>query len=518
MSRYSSWRSRSGILHAWVLTAALVAMAATRSQAQIFVSPDGLDTNPGTVEQPYLTITKAHSVAAPGDTIFVRGGVYDSLLTTITLSKSGSPSSRYYLVGYPGGRPLLDFSLMPFSSSNRGIRLSGSYWHIVGIDIKGAGDNGMHVSGSNNIIEFCSFFENQDTGLQLSNGASNNQVINCDSYFNADPSNGNADGFAAKLDVGTGNSFKGCRAWQNSDDGYDGYLRPSNDVSTSLESCWIFKNGYLKSGAASTGNGNGFKLGGSDSANLRHQVVLKNCVAFDNRVKGFDQNNNRGSMTLYNCTAYRNGANYAIAGPIDSGQTLTLINCAALGSYGPLGAFAVQQTNSWLPPFSVTAADFVSIDTAGVRGPRRSDGSLPDLGFLHLVEGSDLVDAGTIVGIPYKGTGPDLGAFESEPPTAIAREVNVPSGFRVVSSYPNPFNPSTTIVYDIPESGSVMITIVDLLGRVVGSFQNYHAAAGTYRASWQGTDQRGTRAASGVYFAAVEFGGMRSVVKLELLR
>jgi hypothetical protein len=381
-----------------------------------FVSVNGSDTAPGGIDQPFLTITKAYSIAVAGDTIFVRGGIY-TVTSTISLSKSGTSSSRYYLFAYLDERPLLDCSSMAINSNNRGIKLSGNYWCIKGIDVKKAGDNGMYISGSNNIIEFCEFYENSDTGLQLGGGASNNQIINCDSYFNSDPSQGNADGFAPKLDVGSGNYFYGCRSWQNSDDGWDGYVRPRpvQSNTTTLEKCWSFDNGYLKNGSASSGNGNGFKMGGSDSANLEHNFILKKCLAFGNRVKGFDQNNNRGSMTLYNCTGYQNAANYSISGPIDSGCTVTVTNCVALGNYGSLGSYAIQQTNSWLSPFGVTSADFLSVDTTGIRGPRKPDGSLPDAPFLHLAAGSHLIDAGTNVGIPFLGNGPDLGAFEFDP-------------------------------------------------------------------------------------------------------
>ncbi len=382
-------------------------------QAQIFVAPDGLDTNPGSFDFPLKNIPTAVSKAQAGDTIYLRGGIY-SLTTRISISKNGNESNRFHLFSYNEERPLLDFSSMPVNSSNRGISLSGSYWYLKGIDIKGAGDNGMYVSGSFNIIEFCSFYENKDTGLQLGGGASNNQIINCDSYFNADPSQGNADGFAPKLDVGTNNYFYGCRAWQNSDDGWDGYMRGADDVSTTLENCWCFMNGYLKGGSASTGNGNGYKMGGSDDKTLMHNFTLKNCIAFDNRVKGFDQNNNKGSMTIYNGSAYRNGTNYSISSALNSGKTAAVSNAVSLGGYGSLGSFVIQQTNSWQPPFIVTNADFISIDTTGVRGPRKSDGSLPNLNFLHLAEGSDLIDGGTDVGLPFNGTAPDLGAFETD--------------------------------------------------------------------------------------------------------
>lgn len=384
------------------------------TSAQIFIAPDGLDTNPGTITQPLKTIPAAVAMAQPGDTIFLRGGIY-TISSTITISKNGNAQNRHYLFAYQNERPILDFRTQPFGSSQRGINLYGSYWHVKGIDIYGAGDNGMFVRGSFNIIEFCAFYENRDTGLQIGNGASYTSVINCDSYYNVDPSQGNADGFAAKLDVGTGTYFYGCRAWQNSDDGWDGYLRGADNVTTFVEYSWCFMNGYLKDGSASTGNGNGYKMGGGDnsnSANLANHFTIVKSLAFDNRVKGYDQNNNRGSMTIFNSSAYRNGTNYSIPGIINTGETANITNCVALGSTGPLAAHVVQVTNSWLPPFNVTTNDFVSIDTSGVRAARNPDGSLPIISFLNLAEGSQLIDAGTDVGLPFTGTAPDLGAFE----------------------------------------------------------------------------------------------------------
>jgi len=383
-----------------------------------FVATDGNDSNDGSIDHPFKTIPKAVGLAVAGDTIYVRGGTYtySGTSTAITLpSKSGSsPTNRCSLIGYNGERPLLDFSSMTGTSAD-GLKINGSYWYLKGIDFKGAPHNGIKISGGTyNIVEFCSSYENRNTGVQLGGGASNNQIINCDSYYNFDsPGGGNADGFAPKLDVGTGNYFYGCRAWQNSDDGYDGYLRPSDDVNTIYENCWAFKSGYLKNGSASQGNGNGFKMGGSDNKDLRHNVILKNCLSFSNRVKGFDQNNDKGSMTLYNCTAFSNGTyNYSIPSALASGKTATITNCAYLTGSRSLGAFVVQTTNSWMSPFVVTSADFVSIDPAAAYGARKADGNLPDITFMHLAAGSDLINGGTDVGLPYDGNAPDLGCFE----------------------------------------------------------------------------------------------------------
>jgi hypothetical protein len=488
------------------------------SAQNIFISVDGNDTNSGTIDQPLKTITAAVNKIQTGDTIFIRGGNY-TLSSTITISKNGTDTGKYFLFAYNNERPVLDFSSMAENSSNRGINFKASYWHVKGIDIKGAGDNGMNLSGSNNIIEFCSFYENKDTGLQLSSGASNNQIINCDSYFNADSSNGNADGFAPKLSVGANNYFYGCRAWQNSDDGWDGYLRESTTSSTILENCWCFNNGYLKNGNASSGNGNGYKMGGGDNSNsagTAHNFTLKNCLAFDNRVKGFDQNNNKGSMTILNCSAYRNGTNYSFVVVLNANEVLTISNCAALGNYGSITISSVQNTNSWMAPFSVSEEDFISIDTTGVRGPRKDDGSLPDINFLRLAENSDLVNTGTDIGLPYNSIAPDLGAFESDFTTSIESDKSViPQTYLLSQNYPNPFNPETIINYQLPVAGRVQLKIYDILGKEITTLVDKFLQAGNYNARFSTIN---FQLSSGIYFYKLKAGSFCQTKKMLFLK
>lgn len=124
---------------------------------------------------------------------------------------------------------------------------------------------------------------------------------------------GNADGFSPKLDVGDSIIFRGCRAWTNSDDGWDGYLKTTGTVypdgiTTILENCWAFHNGYywLDGTTTASENGNGFKMGGSALKDEAHNFVVIKCLSFRNKAKGYDQNNNAGSMYLYNNTAHSN--------------------------------------------------------------------------------------------------------------------------------------------------------------------------------------------------------------------
>lgn len=360
----------------------------------------------------YAELVKAIYNAKPGDNIILSGGTY-TMNARIDIKISGTYDKPINLIFKDANnRPKLDFSGRGEGSSNQGIVLSANYWRIKGIDIVKAGDNGMQVKGNNNKIEFCTFSECADTGLQIDSGASNNTILNCDSYFNADSSLENADGFACKLDAGNGNKFIGCRAWQNLDDGWDGYLRGTDDISTVYENCWAIKNGYLKNNTIGTGDGNGFKTGGSDDKLLRHNATYKRCIAAGNVHDGFDHNSNRGVVVVYNCSSYSNGTNYSFStsNPL---AKLMIKNSNTFGAFGSTNADIVDVTNnSWQNDIDVDATDFKSVDFTELLRTRKSDGSLPDVDFFHLNSGSDLIDKGINVGLPFNGTAPDLGAFE----------------------------------------------------------------------------------------------------------
>jgi hypothetical protein len=95
--------------------------------------------------------------------------------------------------------------------------------------------------------------------------------------------------------------------------------------------------------------------------------------------------------------------------------TAKITNSVYLTGGIDLAAWVTQITNGWQSPFSTTSADFVSIDPSAAYGPRKADGSLPDIAFMRLAGTSDLIDGGTIiteVNRPYNGSAPDLGAFE----------------------------------------------------------------------------------------------------------
>jgi hypothetical protein len=261
--------------------------------------------------------------------------------------------------------------------------------------------------------------------MQLSGRASFNLILNADSYENYDPSaNGeNADGFAIKFaDLGPGNVVRGARAWGNSDDGWD--MWQSIQGAVLVEDSWAFDNGKilprfyevetLESNDMNPsnfgGDGNGFKLGQDAGPH-----VLNRVLAWDNQVRGIDSNSNNYGVFVNNSTVYDSARNWDFdeTDAQTVNQHVLTNNISLAGSQSDRFFSGVEsEFNTW-NGIPVNAADFLSLDDTIARGPRQADGSLPVSDFLRLAPGSNLIDAGKNIGMPFSGLAPDLGAFES---------------------------------------------------------------------------------------------------------
>ncbi len=480
-------------------------------QAQIFVDPNGNDLNSGTINNPLKTITKAMQLAEPDTIIYLRGGVYN-YSTTIKTSKSGTSSKPIKLWAYQNEIPILDFITQPVSTSSRGLYLSKDYWYVKGIEIRSSKDNGIYITGSNNIVENSIIHDCCDTGLQISGGGSNNFIINCDSYKNYDSLTfgENADGFAPKLDIGPGNTFIGCRAWANSDDGWDMY---EADDTVFIKNCYAFRNGYNTWGISNfQGDGNGFKLGGNYIAGAH---VITNCIAFDNKAKGFDQNNNTAGITVYNNTAFRNETkNYSFPYMPVSGKHAIINNISYLGENTIIDS-SLTMANSWIG-FTISAADFLSLDTLGLTSVREINGDLKISNFLRLSPTSGLIDAGVDVGLPYNNNAPDLGAFETNGTSNVGDEKNQINSFKLNQNYPNPFNPATKISFDLAENGKVELSIYDILGKKITELTRNYYSKGNYEINWLAKDKAGNYLSSGIYFARLDYNNKFQTIKLIL--
>jgi len=85
-------------------------------------------------------------------------------------------------------------------------------------------------------------------------------------------------------------------------------------------------------------------------------------------------------------------------------------------------------------------------------------------------------------------------------------------------TFPNPFNPTTTIRYTIPENNKVIIKIFDQSGRQVNQLVSAKQNAGEYTAQWNGRDDTGRQLASGLYFCQIRSGDFSRTFKLILLK
>ena len=269
-------------------------------EGDIYVSPEGLSENEGSIDSP-LDIYTAIEFVKPGQSVYVGGGEYH-LSETLNFAEGNDgleDKPKYFFAQNAKDRPVLNFG-----KKVQGIRLAADYWHFKNIDVTGSkGDTaGVNIGGNYNIVEGMKTYRNGGTGLQISrtntsnnieDWPSHNLVLNSDSFDNQDPSNNNADGFGAKLTVGHGNKFKGCTAYNNIDDGWDLYTKVGTGAIgvVEIEDSIAYNNGWVTHDEDAIGDGNGFKLGG-EGVHVPH--VIKNSIAFHNLTSGLTSNSNPG--------------------------------------------------------------------------------------------------------------------------------------------------------------------------------------------------------------------------------
>ncbi len=423
-----------------------------------YVSPNGSG-NGQSYSSPCSLSTGINKLSQAGDTLYLLGGQYDLDNTKIN-NKVGTSNNYIVISGYPGEQAILDFRQTAYGTRGLQVANTCSYLHIKNLTLRYSGKNNLYNEGSHCIFENLDIYGGADTGCQMKVGG-NNLIKNVDSHDNFDYEldksgnltacdfGGNADGFADKQHSGAPNHYYGCRSWNNSDDGWDFFQRVTTEE-TVIEHCVCYGNGpamydmrnhpryntdkawfdQFASGRNVTdadgntvyvtlaqypnmGNGNGFKLGGGST---NHNVLVHHCLSVANSVKGFDQNSDAGAVRLYNNTAYLNNSDYSFYN--NNGCTLDIENCISFQSKNA-NTFVkeivkVSKNNSWSSGFSVTKADFQSLDTTEITTARQADGSLSDGLLLRLASGSALIDAGVNVGLDFNGSAPDLGCYETD--------------------------------------------------------------------------------------------------------
>lgn len=83
---------------------------------------------------------------------------------------------------------------------------------------------------------------------------------------------------------------------------------------------------------------------------------------------------------------------------------------------------------------------------------------------------------------------------------------------------PNPFNPRTTLRFDLPERGRVRLSVYDVAGHLICTLVDQSLPRGSHEAVWDGRDSSGREVGSGSYLARLDFGGRAETVRLGLIR
>ncbi|MBL1215461.1 MAG: T9SS type A sorting domain-containing protein [Ignavibacteriae bacterium] len=480
--------------------------------ATYYVAVDGNDLNPGTITQPWGTWQKAFDTAVAGDTVYFRGGVWYPADHTegnfITIIKnSGTKNNRIYFLNYPGEHPILDCSLVDTVGNDynsgmfidekhfinfRGLTIRNIYqphsrqlaagigaWassnlHFENITLHDIGGRGFSYMGATGF-----FGVEYDSTYWI-----NCDVYNCIDSLSEVPGNG-GDGWKMDQEDSTYFYLYGCRSWNNSDDGFD----ISGSATLIFDNCWAFNMQFP--GAL---DANGFKFGGVRDSLTEPPRIVRNCISAFNNGSGFYdleyepyyRNNSRVyNNTIYKCgtgigisrnslypdtslSVYRNNIVYE---PLEIDAGGRPYNLAVFDyyteshntwDYGEPGSLP-----RWVPTDSVTVTDddFVSLDGSQLTLPRKEDGSLPDIDFLKLSPNSDLIDAGTFVGLPFNGSSPDIGAFEFDAATAVADDNLLAS--TKLSLYPNPTNSMVNIEYVSEQQNRITISVFNILGQIV---------------------------------------------------
>ena len=97
-------------------------------------------------------------------------------------------------------------------------------------------------------------------------------------------------------------------------------------------------------------------------------------------------------------------------------------------------------------------------------------------------------------------------------------EGSLPKQFALYPAYPNPFNPKTTIGYELPENARVIITLYDLVGRMVKTLVNSKQTAGYKFIQWDATNDRHEPVSAGLYLYTIQAGEFRQTKKMVLLK
>lgn len=404
---------KTGFRVTFFLLAAFMMLSVRAYARDYYVAAGGSDLSAGSIEQPFQSLMRAQDAAVEGDTVYIRGGVYSVFEIAAAdanynyvhdMTKSGITYRAY-----PGERPVFDFAEVPTNLRVCAFHVRSGVQDVIfeGFDVTGVkvGEQKQsecfRIEGNASLINMACY-NNEASGFYFNGKRASGECINCDSYDNIGPtalSIGNIDGFGAhggKVD------FRYCRAWNNSDDGFDCI---SSFGPVTFDHCWAFN---MRAG----GDSNGFKVGGygrADASRIPEIVpvhTVKYCIAAENNSNGFYANHQPGQAAewTYNTAFHNRRGNYNMLECASREDNTDIPGTREVLHFNI--SYNGQITNDNNPPESVTDnswtvegltlsdQDFMSLDWTELSLPRQEDGSLPEISFMRPAENDKLKGMG----------------------------------------------------------------------------------------------------------------------------
>ncbi|NUT46309.1 MAG: RNA polymerase subunit sigma-70, partial [Saccharothrix sp.] len=343
--------------------------AVATTPVALYVSPGGDDAGAGTEAAPFASLARAVSVVRPGQTIYLRGGTHRPT-TPVEITTSGTPDQPITLTSPDGEHAVLDASLL--TGGGPFITQQAAHWVVRGVEIRGAPGTAYSCRSCRaTVFRGLSVHGNLGTGLHLHGaGTADNQVLDSDFSDNHDVAGRDADGLTIGPGSGAGNVVRGCRTFDNVDDGVavEGFTDP-----VTVDSTWSWGNGVDRwSLPAVSGSGRGFDLG-----DVGAHVVTRS-AAWKNNGDGFTAGGSTPKRFTRN-SALRNAgdgfalgtSNSAVSRNFSFGNREQIVPSRRVPAEG----------NTWDGPGWGTDV-LRTPEPATAEGPRAPDGSLPATDYL----------------------------------------------------------------------------------------------------------------------------------------
>jgi hypothetical protein len=506
--------------------------------------PSSDDTNPGSRMLPFKTIQRGVDLAQAGDSVIIIGVPSEELAeypvegNGISTSSSGSEGKFIVITAFPGHKVVLKGT----GASGYGIDLNHSYLHFYGLKFSGFRKAVEGTSTKSNIIfENCEFTNTSETGLRLRNihglimrdcyvhhcfeagislrGSSNCLFERVESSFNSDGLGeaGDGDGFHS-LD-GDSINFIDCVARNNSEDGFD-----------------LSSNGVLINCISSGHIACNIKLWRRDTDNyLPKTMTIINALIYDAGQCGIKITNGP-RLRLFCSVISENGEEgiafrgISIANGPEVVESVLINNIISGNSSKADWARGVDVKQSG-PNLNQVSASYnlyynnknpnsgLFTDSDAING---KDPSFMDAGDgdFHLNADSPAINSGISQEVyqslytqyevdlsadfdrqprPYEEKW-DIGPFEYSQPTGLEIKSTKKPSVYGLHNYPNPFNPATTIQFDLPGQSHVILEICDVTGQEIIKLLDGSYHAGTHLAVWNGKDDEKRAVSSGIYY------------------